>query len=130
MRIEDFLLCSGKYRKIHLTDYVLDVAIGAYDSERKGKQSVRFNVEAWVENLPVEDDLSNVYNYEEIFGSIKEVLSKGHIDLQETLAASVAKQVLSNPMVKAVKVKTEKLDVLTDSASFGIEIFVEQHDQN
>ena len=36
MRIEDFLLCSGKYRKIHLTDYVLDVAIGAYDSERKG----------------------------------------------------------------------------------------------
>ena len=97
MRIEDFLLCSGKYRKIHLTDYVLDVAIGAYDSERKGKQSVRFNVEAWVENLPVEDDLSNVYNYEEIIGSIKEVLSKGHIDLQETLAASVAKQVLSNP---------------------------------
>ena len=74
--------------------------------------------------------LSNVYNYEEIIGSIKEVLSKGHIDLQETLAASVAKQVLSNPMVKAVKVKTEKLDVLTDSASFGIEIFVEQHDQN
>ena len=72
----------------------------------------------------------NVYNYEEIIGSIKEVLSKGHIDLQETLAASVAKQVLSNPMVKAVKVKTEKLDVLTDSASFGIEIFVEQHDQN
>ncbi|WP_277040610.1 dihydroneopterin aldolase [Turicimonas muris] len=130
MRIEDFLLCSGKYSKTHLTDYVLDVAIGAYDSERKGKQSVRFNVEAWVENLPVEDDLSNVYNYEEIIGSIKEVLSKGHIDLQETLAASVAKQVLSNPMVKAVKVKTEKLDVLTDSASFGIEIFVEQHDQN
>ena len=130
MRIEDFLLCSGKYRKIQLTDYVLDVSIGAYDSERKGKQSVRFNVEAWVENLPVEDDLSNVYNYEEIIGSIKEVLSKGHIDLQETLAASVAKQVLSNPMVKAVKVKTEKLDVLTDSASFGIEIFVEQHDQN
>ena len=126
MRIEDFLLCSGKYRKIHLTDYVLDVAIGAYDSERTGKQSVRFNVE----NLLVEDDLSNVYNYEEVIGSIKEVLSKGHIDLQETLAASVAKHILSNPMVKAVKVKTEKLDVLADGASFGIEIFVEQHDQN
>ncbi len=29
--------------------------------KEKEKQSVRFNVEAWVENLPVEDDLSNVY---------------------------------------------------------------------
>lgn len=130
MQIEDFLLCSGKYRKLHLKNYIMQVAIGAYDSERNGKQSVKFNVEAWVKNKSVRDDLAQVYNYEEIIASITDVLSKGHIDLQETLAASVAERILINPEVRAVKITTEKLDVLSNGASLGIEIFVEQHDQN
>lgn len=130
MRIEDFLLCSGKYRKLLLKNFVIEAGIGAYEAERKRKQSVRFNIEVWVENLSSDDELSEVYNYEEIIAAVKDVISRGHIELQETLAAAVGNRLVEDSRVKAAKIKTEKLEILPEGASLGVEIFVEQDDQN
>lgn len=115
--------------RVFLHDLVLPVAIGAYDFERNRTQRVRFNVEIDVRRVGHHaEDMRDVFSYDLIIDAIRLILSRGHVDLVETLAERIADALLAQPRVDCVNVRIEKLDVV--EASVGIEIKRERQPQS
>ncbi len=115
--------------RVFLHDLVLPVAIGAYDFERNRTQRVRFNVDIDVRRVGHHaEDMRDVFSYDLIIDAIRLILSRGHVDLVETLAERIADALLAQPRVDCVKVRVEKLDVV--EASVGIEIKRERQTQS
>jgi dihydroneopterin aldolase len=53
---------------------------------------------------------------------VRELLSDRHIKLVETVAEEIAAMCLEDGRVSSVRVRVEKLDILPDAASVGVEI--------
>lgn len=113
-------------RKVFLKDYVLPVNIGVHDFEKTAPQRIVINVELYValtQSTPSKDDLSEVLDYDFIRETLKKIIAKGHIELQETLCDQFMDHLMLNPLVKAARVSSEKPDVYPDCRAVGIEIF-------
>jgi len=124
LTIADSVPASERLYRMFVKDLVLQCNIGAYPRERLAPQPVRFNVDLHVRepNAPIDDDLRNVLSYDQITAAIKAHITKGHINLVETLAEDVASICLTDPRVIHVRVCIEKLAVEPDAASVGVEI--------
>ena len=91
--------------------------------KRKKKQRVRFNIEV-VTNphiKPNNKDLSTILNYEDFINKIKLLVKKQHHDLIEDLAENIFKIIFQNKLVKKTNIKIEKLDIIKNSESVGVE---------
>ncbi len=117
----DFLF-SKKYRKIFIKDYVTSIVIGAYQEEKLQPQKIRLNVEAWVINKASKDSIKRVVNYEAMIAATKEVLSK-EFSLLEGLAEELSDKLMKQKGICAVRVRVEKLTLIADAQSVGVEIF-------
>ncbi len=108
--------------RIFVRGLVLPVAIGAYDEERGITQQVRFTIEASVAAgvSPKGDNLDEVPSYDDIIKAVKAIVSGGHVDLVETLAATIADRCLADKRIVSVLVRVEKLERGPDSV--GVEI--------
>ena len=115
---------SFKYkRKVIIKNLILDIFIGIHNFEKKKKQRVRFNIEV-VTNphiKPSNKDLSTILNYEDLINKIKLLVKKQHHDLIEDLAENIFKIIFQNKLVKKTSIKIEKLDIIKDSESVGVE---------
>ena len=106
---------------VFVRDFVTTADIGAYAHERGSQQRVRFNVEASVRWVDAHvDDMRAIFSYDVILDAIRLVTGRGHIDFLETIAEEVAALVLKHPRVANVRVRVEKLDVV--SGAIGVEI--------
>lgn len=111
------------WRHMFVRDLELGAKIGVHTHERRDTQPVRINVDLSVaESGPIGDDLANVVCYEEIVEAIKAIIAAGHINLVETLAERIAEACLVEARVMAARVRVEKLDVIAEAASVGVEI--------
>ncbi len=117
----DFLF-SKKYRKIFIKDYITSIVIGAHQEEKLQPQKIRLNVEAWVANKASKDNIKRVVDYEAMIAATKEVLSKEY-SLQEGLAEELSDRLLKQKGICAVRVRVEKLNIVADAQSVGVEIF-------
>jgi dihydroneopterin aldolase len=110
-------------RKIIIKNLVLNIFIGIHNFEKKKKQRVRFNIEVITDpNVkPDNKDLSTILNYEEIVNKIKLLVKKQHHELIEDLAENIFKIIFNNKLVKKTNIIIEKLDILKNSESVGIE---------
>ena len=91
--------------------------------KRKKKQRVRFNIEV-VTNPNIitnNKDLSTILNYEDIINKIKILVKKQHHELIEDLAENIFKIIFKNRLAKKINIKIEKLDIVKNSESVGIE---------
>lgn len=115
---------SDERYRIFVRDLVLMCHIGAYPEERLKTQRVRFNLDILVQGPegPIDDDLAKVLSYDTIIADIRELTSRGHINLVETLAAEIADICLADPRVAEVRVTVEKLDVEPAAAGVGVEV--------
>lgn len=114
--------------RVFVHDLVLPVSIGAYDFEREKTQRVRFNIDADVRRTAHHaEDMRDIFSYDLIVDAIRLILSRGHVDLVETVAERVADALLAHPRLVAIKVRVEKLDVI--DGSVGIEISRERASQ-
>jgi dihydroneopterin aldolase len=107
--------------KIFVRDFVLPVHIGAYSFEHGHTQRVRFDVTAdvlRVTNAP--EDMRHVVSYDLIMDGIRTIVTRGHVELSETLAEQVAAHVLEDPRVMRVTVRVEKLEL--GPGGVGVEI--------
>ena len=97
--------------------------MGIHDFEKKKKQRVRFNIEINTDpNLKQNNkDLSTILNYEKVINNIKAQVKKQHYELLEDLAENIFKTIFQNKIVKKVNLKIEKLDIIKNSDSVGIE---------
>jgi dihydroneopterin aldolase len=111
-------------RHVFVRDLVVEARIGIYRHEKKSAQRVRINLDLSVvdDYLADADNVDQVVCYEQVVVETKEIIATGHINLVETLAERIAEQILVMPKVLSVRVRIEKLDVLPDVGSVGIEI--------
>jgi dihydroneopterin aldolase len=110
-------------RKVFIKNLILNVFIGIHNFEKKKKQRVRFNVEVITNPYikPNNKDLSTILNYEDLINKIKLLVKKQHHELIEDLAENMFEIIFQNKLVKKISIKIEKLDIIKNSESVGIE---------
>ena len=110
-------------RKVIIKNLVLNIFIGIHDFEKKKKQKVRFNIEVITNPFvkPNNKDLTTILNYEEIINKIKILVKKRHHELLEDLAENIFTIIFQNKLVKKAKIKIEKLEIIKNSESVGVE---------
>ena len=111
-------------RKIIIKNLVLKIFIGIHSFEKKKKQKVKFNIEIVTDpNLkPNNKDLSSILNYEEVIDKIQILVNKQHHELLEDLAENIFEIIFQYELVKKINLKVEKLEIIKNSESVGIEI--------
>lgn len=121
LRIAD---ARRRIRHVFVRDLELDANIGVYHREKGRSQPVRINVDLTVEegDVQLEDQLENVVDYGAVVDGIKEILAGGHLNLVETLAERIAEFCLSDRRVRVARVRIEKLKVVAEAKSVGVEI--------
>ena len=110
-------------RKVFIKNLILNVFIGIHNFEKKKKQRVRFNIEVVTNPYikPSNKDLSTILNYEDLINKIKLLVKKQHYELIEDLAENMFEIIFQNRLVKKINIKIEKLDIIKNSESVGIE---------
>ena len=110
-------------RKVIIKNLILNMFIGIHNFEKKKKQRVRFNIEVVTNPCikPSNKDLSTILNYEDLINKIKLLVKKQHHDLIEDLAENIFEIIFQNSLVKKTNIKIEKLDIIKNSESVGLE---------
>ncbi|CAG7603930.1 Probable dihydroneopterin aldolase [Candidatus Vallotia tarda] len=112
-------------RRLFLRNYEIYINIGVHDCEKYAEQRVIINIDLFIplaESTPRTDKLVEVVDYDFMRSTIAQRVSRGHLNLQETLCDDIAEVMLSHQNVRAVRVSTEKPDVYPDCDSVGVEI--------
>ena len=108
-------------KKIIIKDLTLLLSVGIHPFEKLKKQRVKFNVEITTDpNL--KPDIKTIVNYESIINDIKKLTKKIHFELLESLAESIFDEIFKNRKIKKIKLKIEKLDIIKETKSVGIEV--------
>ena len=115
---------ANAIRHVFVRDLLLDAHIGVHRHEEDLAQPIRVNIDLTVaeSGAPIEDRLENVVDYEHVVNGIRAIVAEGHLRLVETLAERVAAFALEDARVRAVRVRIEKLKIIPDAASVGVEI--------
>ena len=111
-------------RKILIKDLVLNMLVGIHNFEKKKKQRVRFNLVISIDQnlIPNNKDLKSIVNYEQVIKTITKITSRKHYLLLETLAEKIFFKLFENPRIKKILLRIEKLDIIKNATSVGIEL--------
>lgn len=111
-------------RHVFVRDLVLQAEIGVHRHEKRRQQPIRVNIDLTVKEdaRPLDDRLEHVVDYETLIEGVRRLIGAGHINLVETLAEQIAGLALSDSRVIATRVRVEKLQVVKDAESVGVEI--------
>ena len=108
-------------KKIIVKDLILLLSVGIHQFERLKKQKVKFNIEITTDpNL--KPDIKTIVNYESIINDIKRLTKKTHFELLESLSEVIFDEIFKNKKIKKIKLKIEKLDIIKETKSVGIEV--------
>ena len=116
---------AGKaLRHVFIRDFMVECLIGVYEHEKRSPQRVRINLDLAVDEgeHPIIDDILNVVSYETMANGILAIADEGHVNLVETLAERIAGMCFDDQRVDSVRVRIEKLDILQNAGSVGVEI--------
>ena len=111
-------------RKILIKDLVLNMLVGIHNFEKRKKQRVRFNLVINIDQnlIPNDKDLKSIVNYEQVIKTIMRITSRKHYPLLETLAEKIFLKLFENLRIKKILLRIEKLDVIKNTTSVGIEL--------
>ncbi|MAH74585.1 MAG: hypothetical protein CBD57_00105 [Candidatus Pelagibacter sp. TMED197] len=108
-------------KKIIVKDLILLLSVGIHRFEKLKKQKVKFNIEITTDpNL--KPDIRTIVNYESIINDIKRLTKNTHFELLEVLSESIFDEIFKNKKIKKIKLKIEKLDIIKETTSVGIEV--------
>lgn len=109
---------------LFVRDLVVPCAIGVYAHEKGKRQNVRINVDLNIAEPDARhnDRITEVVSYDDVVAGIRTLVDQGHIHLVESLAERIADLCLADRRVDRVRVRIEKLDVLAEAESVGVEI--------
>lgn len=112
-------------RHVFVHDMVLAASIGVYQREYEAPQRIRVNIDLAVEDTSDSvgpDELARVVDYGLIAQSVRRIVAAGHVRLVETLAERIAEACLADVRVATARIRVEKLDILPDAESAGVEV--------
>lgn len=110
--------------RISLRDHVVEVEIGAFETERGHSQRLRFELVVEVSTHAQGDDVDGILSYDSLTEAVDAELAAGRLNLLETLAENIAARVLRAPLAERVFVRIEKLD--RGTYDLGVEIVRDQ----
>ena len=115
---------ENSVRHVFVRDLVVQAEIGVHRHEKRRRQPVRINIDLTVKesSQPLDDRVGNVVDYETLVEGVRAVIGAGHINLVETLAEQIAGLALFDNRVLSARVRVEKLQVMKDAESVGVEI--------
>ena len=108
-------------KKIIVNDLILLLSVGIHQFEKLKKQRVKFNLEITTDPN-IKPEIKTIVNYENIINDIKKLTEKKHFDLLESLSESIFDEIFKNKKIKKIKLKIEKLDIIKETKSVGIEV--------
>ena len=116
-------ISNDTVKKIVIKDLILKKIFGFYPNEKTKPQRLKFNIKLeLVKNLKFNDqDLQTILDYDEIINIINNILDK-KINFLETLADQIIEEIFQNSKITAIELKIEKLDILKNAVSAGMEI--------
>ena len=111
-------------RKVSIKNLILKISVGLHDFEKIEKQRVRFSIDISTDSnvKPNNNDLSSIVNYEDTINKITYITEKKHHELLEDLAENIFDIIFKSKIVKKVNLKLEKLDIIKNTESVGIEV--------
>lgn len=106
---------------------IAEARIGVGEEERAKAQRLRLDLELAVDPPPdlgpgFSDDLDAVYDYGRLRDRLHGLCRDNTARLLETLAEAIARDCLSDPRVRRVRVRIEKPDIFAEVEGIGIEI--------
>ena len=108
-------------KKIIVKDLILLLSVGIHQFEKQKRQKVKFNIEITTDpNL--KSDIKSIVNYENVINDIKKLTKKSHFELLESLSESIFDRIFRNKKIKKIKLKIEKLEIIKETTSVGIEV--------
>ena len=113
---------------IFIKNYVCKAIIGYHSFEKTKPQKLRFNIEILSKQKKVIDgNINSVLNYEEIINKINFFLKKKY-NFLESFANDFIYEIFKNKNVLNIKIKIEKLNIIKNTESVGIEFFKIRND--
>ena len=111
-------------KKILINELILDLKLGYYDSEKEKSQKVKFSLEIdYEDKKPSSDkDIKSIVNYGTIVKLITKLVKKKHYNFLETLAEAVFDELIKDKRIAKIMLKIEKLEILKQCSSVGIQI--------
>jgi dihydroneopterin aldolase len=108
---------------IFIKNYVCKAIIGYHSFEKLKPQKVRFNVEilSSQKNI-IEGNLDSIIDYEEVIQKIDFFLEKKY-NFLESFANDFINEIFKNKSILNIKIKIEKLEIIKNTESVGIEFF-------
>ena len=108
-------------KKVIVKDLILLISVGIHQFEKQKKQKVKFNLVITTDpNL--KSDIKSIVNYESVINDIKKITEKKHFELLESLSENIFDVIFKNKRIKKVKLQIEKLDIIKETKSVGIEV--------
>ena len=111
-------------KKVLIKELTLNIKLGYFDIEKKNPQKVKFSLEAnYKDKKPTNDrDLKSIVNYDKLVRLIKKLVKNKHYNFLETLAEDIFNELFKDRRIDKIVLKIEKLEILKDCSSVGIEI--------
>ena len=111
-------------KKILINELILDLKLGYYDFEKEKAQKVKFSLEIdYKDKKPTNDkDIKSIVNYGQIVKLIRKLTKNKHYNFLETLAEDTFDVLFKDKRIDKITLKIEKLEILKDCSSVGIQI--------
>ena len=111
-------------RKLFLQDFDLPVDIGFHAFEVGSPQTLRLNIEVWVdgEHFPRCDTVAEAWDYDFLRNAVLTLVQGRRFNLQETVAHAIYAMVAARAGVVGLRLSTRKPDVYPDCQAVGVEL--------
>ena len=111
-------------KKILINELILDLKLGYYDFEKEKSQKIKFSLEIdYEDKKPTNDkDIKSIVNYGTVVKLITTLVKKKHYNFLESLAEAVFDELFKDKRIGKIMLKIEKLEILKDCSSVGIQI--------
>ena len=111
-------------KKILIKELILNLKLGYYEFEKEDAQKVKFNLEVFYEDKkPTNDgDIKSIVNYGKIVKLIIKLTKNKHYNFLESLAEDVFDVLFKDKRIGKIMLQIEKLEILKDCTSVGIQI--------
>ena len=111
-------------KKILINELILDLKLGYYEFEKEKAQKVKFSLEIdYKDKKPTNDeDIKSIVNYGQIVKLIRKLTKYKHYNFLETLAEDTFDVLFKDKRIGKITLKIEKLEILKDCSSVGIQI--------